>query len=228
MKKFSLIAILLMGITSATLAQRQYIPKEQDWFFYDLTYLKYQNAPEDVNMKGWPNGHSLSFMRDQLFGSSNFSLGYGLAYTSNNYQSNLRIEIDEATGHSRFTAIDESIDYEENKLTIQYFEIPVELRFRSRPNEEGNFFRWYVGARGGIRFNAYHKLENDNITRRHYHPDELNRWRAGVYTRIGYGLVSLYGYYGLLDIFDYDHDDAVNGLDVNGINSLAVGLSLGF
>jgi len=225
MKKLCIAILIAAAGLQLQAQENKYIPKEQDWFFYDLTYLSYLDAPEGVEMNGWSNGHSLSFMRDLLLGNSNFSIGYGLGYTSNNYKSNLDQDVSEATGATRFSIHTDMPD--DNKLNIKYFEIPIELRFRTRPNDEGNFFRLYLGARGGIRFSAYHKYETDNISRKEFHHEELNRWRAGVYTRIGYGLVSVYGYYGLLDIFDYSHDPVANDLNVNGINSLAVGLSIG-
>lgn len=212
-------------VSFSALSQEKYIPKEQDWFFYDLTYLSYLGGPDGIEMNGWSNGHSLSFMRDALIGDSKFSFGYGLGYTSNNYKSNLFMEIQPSSGNAQFALLNDLPD--ENKLNIKYFEIPVELRFRSRPNDEGNFWRVILGARGGIRFSAYHEFETSNVLRKEFHHDELNRWRAGVYSRVGFGMVNLYAYYGLLNIFDYDHENAVNGLDVNGMNSLAIGLSIG-
>lgn len=227
MKKYTALLILVIT-THLVVAQKQYIPNEDDWFFYDLSYASYLNAPPGVEMEGFPNGHSFSLFREKLFGASKLSFAYGLGFTSDNFRSNLGIAVDPASGDAQFSVIPDSVGYDANKLTIQYFEIPLELRFRGKPNDKGNFFRWYVGGRVGVRFNAYSKFKDEQINLRYYHPDELSRFKAGVYTRIGFSNFSLYGYYGLTDLFDYSFDPATNGLDLNGMKQLNVGASFSF
>lgn len=213
----------------SALAQPKYIPREHDWFSYDISTLILQNAPAGLEQEGWSNGHTFSFMKDVLLGKSNFSIGVGLAYTSNNYKTNVRLAVDETTGDASFTLLNsDSTSYNKNKFNAKYVEIPVELRFRTRPDDNGRFLRIYLGARGGIRFSGYSLFENDQAEVRYYHPQELNRWIAGTYVRLGYGAISVYGYYSLTPVFDYSSPAGlpVNQVDMNKTFPIALGLSL--
>jgi hypothetical protein len=209
-------------------AQNQYIPREKDWFSYDITTLFLLDAPAAYEEEGWSNGHTISFMKDFLLGRSNFSIALGLAYTSNNFKSNVRLRVNEATGEATFSVIPDTVRYNRNKVNAKYVEIPVELRFRSRPDKNGRFLRLTAGFRGGIRFSSYSRFANDEAEIRYYHPQELNRWSAGTYLRLGYGTVSLYGYYSLLPLFDYVAAPNLPATQVNTNNMLplALGLSL--
>ena len=229
MRRISLLVLLALCSTQVV-AQEEYIPEKEDWFFYDIAHIRLLDGPENFENNIWANTHSLSFMQDILLGKSNFSFAFGFGFTSSNFLNNLRLktEVVSDEGVTEFTVIPDSVGYDQNKTTVQYFEIPLELRFRSRPNEEGNFFRFYVGGRFGVRFNAYSKYKTDLINVRYYHPEELTRWRAGAYTRIGFDSFSLYGYYSLLDLFDYEmaEDIFANDVDANNMRPVAIGLSL--
>lgn len=226
MKKITV--LLLFFSVQSLLAQSDYIPKENDWFFYDLSYARYLNTPAGLEMEGFSNSHTLSAFGEKLLGTSKFSLAYGFGFTSDNFRSNLGISIDSSTGRGEYSILPDSLDYDVNKLTVQYFEIPLELRYRSRPNARGNFFRVYMGGRLSVRFNAYSKFKDNNINLRYYHPEELSRFRAGVYTRIGFGNLSLYGYYGLTNIFNYDFDPVTESVDLTSIKPVNIGLSVSF
>ncbi|MDZ7845510.1 MAG: outer membrane beta-barrel protein [Owenweeksia sp.] len=228
MKKLTLALVFIFGCQALS-AQREYIPTEEDWFMLDVTHLRLLEGPDGFESGTWSNGWSLNFMRDILLGKSNFSIGLGVAYTSNNFYQNMRIKVDEQTGEAQFGIIADSIDAR-NKVNAKYIEVPVELRFRTKPNKNGNFFRWYGGVRVGVRFSAYSLYERDDFQERYYHPDEINRWRAGAYTRIGYGTISLYGYYGFLNLFEYNTADPLPTAEVNanGMRPIAVGVSVGF
>lgn len=207
----------------------KYIPREHDWFSYDISTLLLESTPEGYEQEGWSNGHTLSFMKDILLGKSRFSIGVGLAYTSHNFKSNTRLSIDENTGEASFSLLNsDSVSYQRNKLNAKYVEIPVEFRFRTKPNDNGRFLRVYLGFRGGVRFSSYSLFENDDTQVRYYHPDELNRWSAGTYLKLGHGAISLYGYYSLMPLFDYEAPQSLPAgqVNLNNMIPLALGLSL--
>lgn len=204
-----------------------YTPESEDWIIYDLTYVMYANAPSGVEMNAWPSGHSISVMKDLVLGKSNFSVAMGLGYTSNNFRSNVYLEVN-PDGKTSFWVIDDG-DLEKNKVNLKYLEVPVELRFRTRPNARENFFRIYAGLRLGWRFGGYYQYETENVDIRYHEIDSFNDWRLGTYARIGYSNFSLYGYYGLLDLYDYNYEDLEGPpIDMNGVKSMAFGLSFMF
>lgn len=222
MKKCLLLTFLLSLMVSFK-TNAQYIPKEEDWFFYDLSYNMLLNVPQGYENVWRSNGHNISIMDDMIFGTSNFSFAYGLTYSSQNYHSNLNVSADSITGAAHFRYLNPDKAYKTNKFTLQYFEIPLELRYRSKPNNKGKFFRFYIGGRLGIRFNGYSKYKDDDYNVRYYNMDEFNRWRAGVYTRIGYNYFSLYAYYGLTPIFTKGD---INGETLTNAVPLSLGISL--
>lgn len=227
MKKFTgSLLMLLCSFAFVNAQSDEYMPDEGDWFFYDLAYPLLLNTPDELEQGTWSNSHSLSLMQDYVFGRSKFGFAFGLTYTSVNYKNNLRIVLDESTGNAEFNIMPESVEYDENKLNIKYVELPLELRFRSKPNVKGNYFRLYLGAKFGVRFDAYSHFEDGDYEVSYHHPEALNRFRFGPYARIGYGIISLYGYYQLTDVFDYEHDPVIHNFDVNGWNSLAIGVSV--
>lgn len=232
MKKSYFFSLAFLAICTLVTAQddgdeaRSYVPKSEDLFFYDLTYVMYADAPEGVDMNAWPSGHSLSLMKDWVLGKSNFSVAVGLGYTSNNYRSNLATNVDIATGETQFAVLEDEVDYDKNKINMKYLEIPIELRFRTRPNAKENFFRIYAGLRGGWNFANYSQFETEDVDVRFHDLEEISNWRLGAYGRIGYSAISLYAYYGLVDVFDYDPEGDVP--DMTGVKSMAFGLSFSF
>ncbi len=222
-----LVALLLLGFS----AFAQIKPKQEDWFAYDLTYDYWLDAPDGVEQSWRSNGHSFSFTDEVLFGEgSHFSFAYGLGFTSNNFYNNVSLQTDANTGEEYFLPLStDSIN--SNKLTVQYIHVPIELRFRSSPSEKGNFFRFYVGGKVGVRVNSYSKLKTDQIDLQYNNLGALNRFFYGVYTRVGYSYVSLYAYYGLSNLFEEAYTN--NGVSYNqlsgavdAIRPLSVGISL--
>ncbi|MGB0175777.1 MAG: outer membrane beta-barrel protein [Owenweeksia sp.] len=193
------LAALSCCLLLSTAAFGQIKPKQDDWVAYDLTYDYLLEAPGPLE-QGWrSNGHSLSFMDDVQFGEgSHFSFAYGLGFTSNNFYNNLSVRTNAADGLEYYSFLDTDT-IKSNKLTAQYIHVPIELRFRSGPNE--NFFRFYVGAKAGVRVNSYSKLITDNFNRQFNNLGSLNRFMYGAYVRTGYSFINVYAYYALSELF---------------------------
>ena len=61
-----------------------------------------------------------------------------------------------STGVTFAPLVNES-NYKVNKLTLTYIEIPVELRFRSKPDKLDNHWKVALGFKAGIRVDGYTK-----------------------------------------------------------------------
>lgn len=224
-----LVTLVSANIQAQTASAAKYIPRERDWFSYDISTLMLQNQPTGYNEEGWSNGHTISFMKDMLIGKSKFSVAVGVAYISNNFKSNMRLSVDETTGNSSFVLLNgDSTSYNRNKVNAKYVEVPIELRYRSKPNKNGRYLRIYAGVKGGVRVSAYSLFENDQSQVRYYNPSEFNRWSAGTYLRIGFGAVSLYASYSLMPLFDYQAPENLpsNQVDANDLIPMGIGLSI--
>jgi len=90
------------------------------------------------------------------------------------------------------------------KLAANYFDIPVELRFKSSNNDR-TAFRIAIGAKVGVLFNAHSKIKfiEDGFVRKIKSRDDfgLNQFRYGIIGRIGFSYFNLFGYYSLSSLF---------------------------
>lgn len=242
MKKiYSIVTLFLLSI----IAYGQVRPKGKDWFFYDLTYdvLVDEKGSSGLENNWRSNGHSFNFIYPIHFGESNFGMGIGAGFSSHNFHSNLRnrgvFMIPDSVGFAppvtpepgqSIYSIDTNKNYNTNKLTVQYIDIPLELRFQSKQNDKGRFFRFYVGAKVGIRVNGYTKFATDTENVRNYHMIELSRFRYGYYARVGYGPISLYGYYQASEIFGGSgasgSTQTTDGLILSEIGMYSIGISI--
>ncbi len=221
------IAVLASPLCAQSLPEYKYIPREKDWFSYDLSTLFLIDVPDAYVQEGWSNGHTISFMKDNLIGKSKWSFAIGLAYTSNNFKSNIRHTVDEASGDGSYEVLNpDSTAYHRNKLNVKYVELPIELRYRSQPDKNGMYLKMYFGIKGGVRFSSYSLFENSQSQVRYYHPKELNRWSASTYLRVGYGSVSIYALYSLLPLFNYTPAENLPPQQVNMNEMIPLGIGL--
>lgn len=208
-------------------AQAQIKPKQEDWFFYDYTYDFMTNAPAGVNQEFIPNGHTISLLKERVFGNGKFAIAGGIDYSSQAYYSNLYVSTDLSDGKEVFQILNTD-SIERNRLYTEFFDAIFELRYRTLPNNKGKFFRWYLGVKGGVRVNSISRLRTDNAIVSFENLGMLNRYRFGTYTRIGYSWFNLYAYYGLSEIFTDGALINANNAEVTGITPLSVGISIIF
>jgi hypothetical protein len=114
-------------------------------------------------------------------------------------------------------------------LVTNYLEMPLELRYSSKPDDPARSFKISGGFRLGYMYDAYNKLkykENGEVKqvkdKQFYN---LNRFRYGVYGRVGLGNVSLFCYYNLTPLFKEGKGVHQNGVP-NDFNTMTIGLSL--
>jgi hypothetical protein len=120
-------------------------------------------------------------------------------------------------------------DISKSMLIANYFEVPIELRFSTKPNDPARSFNISFGARVGVLYDSFTKLKykEDGETKKlknkqDYH---LTQFRYGLMSRIGFGDFSIVGYYNLTPLFEEG-----NGLKENGqfkdFNTFTIGISL--
>lgn len=199
-------------------------PDHKDFFFYDASYISLLNTGGGVEQYGFSNGHNLTFMKEVLFGQSTTGFGYGIGYSSKNYFTNTLIQTNPANGDENYTVLDIDSAGARNKFNQKFIDLALEFRFRSKQKDNGRFFRFYVGARGGVRFAGYAEYDNNNLDVQYRDIDEFNRFHGNAYVRIGYGFVSLYGSYGLTPIFTGGTTNT--GFNMEDVRPLSIGVSL--
>lgn len=189
-----------------------------DRFMVTLFTDVWQDLPGDMDLKTIQRGISISALQDMPLGRTNFSLAAGLEFTSHNLFSDHRYLYKVRNNKFDFFPIDKDHEYDKNKLSLNYLEIPVQIRYRSR--ELPRTFRFYAGMKAGRLINAHTKFVGKTFWYLTYDDDETEAtvtsrkvkikehrlkniadYRIGITGTIGYGSVNLNIYYPLTGIF---------------------------
>jgi hypothetical protein len=226
-------------LTQAQIAKKNEVEKKfskfaKDRFTLDLfgsnwIYNKNGAGFNGMQTKAWSRGISVYFSWDFRIKKSRVSFAPGIGYSCSNIYSRHGLwEDSTGTSFRPLTDINPAIalgDYKVNKLTLQYIDIPLELRIRTNPDKFNNCWKFVVGFKAGIRIDAHTKTTTKigsvtkvNVERRF--PD-FNLLRMGPTIRIGYSVVNVFAYYGVLDVFKKGKGPKANeftvGISFNGL-----------
>lgn len=110
-------------------------------------------------------------------------------------------------------------------LVTNYLEIPLEFRFDTSPEDLNRSFNVAIGGRVGVLFDAFTKVRYNDLGEVVKVKNKLNHgvnpFRYGVYSRIGVGGFSFFGFYNLSDMFEKG-----KGPMGTTMNTLTVGISI--
>ena len=185
-------------------------PMRMDRLGLDFIYNSWLELPENVKVKPYSIGFNLFRIYDVPFGHSGigFGIGYGLSSHNVHHNGYFSDSMDITTGgtYTDFVAHDPSYNYRKNKISTNYFEIPFELRFRTKRklNDNGNVvgpFRFYPGFKVGYLANIHTSIKDDAGKFKAYNFFNVNKFRYGVTLRVGYGRMAFYGFYSLTNLF---------------------------
>jgi hypothetical protein len=114
---------------------------------------------------------------------------------------------------------------EKSMLVTNYIEMPIEFRFDTKPEDIGRSFNFAIGGRVGYLYDAFTKIKYDDrgeVVKIKYKLNHgVNPLRYGVYSRIGLGSVSFFGFLNLSDMFENN-----KGPLGTTMNSYTVGISV--
>lgn len=196
--------------------------KRQDFAYFDFNWDRLLNLEGGVEQKWFGRGVSFGGMYDLAFNEGgNFSLGVGLGFTSNNYYTNARISTFDSAGvsYSRFEVVGDTLR-RRGKLSLNYVELPIEFRFRTKENDRGHRWKLAVGAKVGYLVQSHEKFfdGNDDKIKLYDYPN-FTELRYGLTGRVGYGSVMISAFYGLTPLFE-------STTSSNNINQLSIGISI--
>lgn len=116
-----------------------------------------------------------------------------------------------------------------SSLVANYIEIPLELKYSTRPDDPGRSFKASIGGRIGWMYDAFTKVKyrEDGETKKFKDNQNYNltRIRYGVYAKIGVGNVSMFGYYNLTPMFKTGEGPMTKGIAAKDFNTFTVGIS---
>jgi hypothetical protein len=203
------------------------INKANDRILLELPFYYVLNQPSDLKI-GFSSGFNIYFTYDVVLGKSRFSIAPGAGFGTDNFshKSNyIKWHKDTVT---TFPKIGDSIDVKKSKLGVSYFDIPLEFRFRSKPNKKNTSWKLAAGFKIGFLMGSKWKYKGENfdnsgekIKTKDYGVDNLSKIRYGVYLRGGYGMFNLFCYYSISSLFDKDKGPQMHplsfGIAISGL-----------
>lgn len=226
MKKTIIILIISLFAFSSVKAQSLSMGKGEK-IILNLYSDIWQGADSSVTVNGFNPGFAFYFMYHVPFGKSKFSFNIGFGFGSHNLNSDAspakEMTLDTAlgyvyTGNTVFNRIPESvnnkkIEYDVNKLSITYFDVPVELKYTSE-NKKGKAIKLAVGFKAGYVVNNHTKYRGDDFSTlsdgeeikfKSFKIPNIEPLRYGATARFSYGMFGVFGYYSLSKIFKTGH-----------------------
>lgn len=240
MKKLYTYAILFIAFTigqtayaqdaSEKMGPKKGRPDIPGTFLIELGWNVLQSAPSqmDISTIGSRTVNMLYFYDIQI-GNSNFAVLPGFGVGLDRYKFDNDVTLTESVDTDGNTVVSFSdisaISPDKSMLIANYFDIPLEFRFYTNPNDKKRSFKVGVGAKGGIRFSSHTKLKyednNETIKTKEKRSFQLNRFRYGVTGRIGIGGFNVFYYQSLSQLFE-DGKGPEGTLDTSNIT---IGLS---
>lgn len=114
---------------------------------------------------------------------------------------------------------------EKSMIVANYFDIPVEIRFDTRPNDISRSFNFAIGARAGVLLDSFTKIkykqDGETKTIKDKQNHGLNDIRYGFYSRLGVGGFNWFFFYNSSSLFKTD-----KGPDKTTMNTFTAGISI--
>jgi hypothetical protein len=121
-------------------------------------------------------------------------------------------------------------DLKKSMLITNYFEIPVEIKFMTNPNDPARSFKASIGGRAGFMYDAFTKVKysenGENKKVKNNQNYNLTRLRYGISAKIGVGNIALFGYYNLTPLFEENKGPKETDNTNRDITTFTIGLSL--
>lgn len=180
------------------------------------------NQDTTLELQAQSRGFDGHWTFDVLFKEqSRFSVGFGLGISSHNvfHKSSIRLD----SNITVLTPYPDSVSFTKNKLATTYLEVPVELRWRSKPDKNDNSWKLAVGLKAGMLLSAKTKyvgqgspfgLEIEEAKIKTYRVPNINQFRYGPTVRFGYGNFNLVAFYALSTLFEPNLGPKLNPFSV--------------
>lgn len=191
-------------------------------FTFD-NWLYDRNEIDSLSTKWNSWGFHAYYMYDIPLGKSKFSFAPGLGFSASWVKNNSRLDESIDSAGTFFRPV--VSDYKRNSLVTSYFDIPLELRYRGKPNAKNKNFKIALGVIGGVQMANHTKIKvevgDEKKIYKQYRYGDLSKFRFGPTFRIGYGSTNIFFYYSVLDFFKKDSGPDLHpfsvGFSINGL-----------
>jgi hypothetical protein len=167
------------------------------------------------------------YFYDKRLGKSRFSVHPGIGLGLERYKFNNDKTLGYNAGMDTVYMIPSTLsNLRKSKLITNYIDIPLEIRFSTRPDDPNRSFKVSLGFKFGVLYDSFtkQKYSEDGETKKVKDKQNFNLYpvRYGPYLRIGGGNLSVYAYYSLSPLFRPN----VGPSTTEDINNVTFGISL--
>lgn len=223
MKKILALSVGLLSLITVAKAQTTtVIQHSRDFFVISLSYDAWMGAPDSIHTGGLSRGFNAAFMYDFPFKTgSKFSIAPGLGISSSNiFFKDQSVAIGEVSPTLQFPS---DTSFKNYKLSTNYIEIPIELRYRQFPDNANKGFKAGLGLKFGALLNAHTKgrkiLSGSKQAQKVSDKRYFQPWRAAATARVGYGNFFVFTSYSLTPLLKQNAGPKINTF------SIGIGLS---
>ncbi|MBL7857777.1 MAG: hypothetical protein JNM57_08815 [Cyclobacteriaceae bacterium] len=194
---------------------------------------------------GTPDNFDLAFIGTKTFNvyyqydfriaKSNFSFTPGLGLSLERFKFKNFYILDYATGSqdqrlAMFSPVDAGYPgIKKSQFIMNYLDVPIEIKYSSKPDDPNRSFKASLGFRAGVLYDSFTKVkykENGETKKiKDKQNYNLTQFRYGVYAKIGFGNVHLFGYYNITPVFEAGKGFYENNV-AQDFNTITFGISL--
>jgi hypothetical protein len=179
-----------------------------DHLLLQFGYNAWGGKPDSIRTKGFSRTFNAYIMFAFPFKTNphiSVALGPGIA-TDHVFLDEMSAGLADNTSKLVFADVSDTNHFKKYKVATAFLEAPVELRFRSNPNDDRHSFKVALGAKVATLLSAWVKakdLQNksDNLIKGFIYKEKnkhfFNSTRLSVMGRIGYGNFSVFGSYAI-------------------------------
>ncbi len=229
MKRIQLLALLFVCVSAGVKAQvldtvvaefptTPQMPKAPitsgDHFVIQLANNVWSGLPDSIDSrtKSFNRSANVYVMLNKPFRTNNkLAIGLGIGVgTSSMFFKKTFVDINANVPILPFRAADSINHFKRYKVATTYLEVPLELRFSSKPDNPNKSIKAAIGVKGGLLLNAHTKgvtLQDKNDATLNDYSEKIssksyfNSNRISATARVGYGLFSIFGSYSITSVF---------------------------
>jgi hypothetical protein len=199
------------GSTSVTKTTRPNLPGT---FVLEFGLNRDLTGPDNFSLKQWGSRTvNVYYTYDIRIMKSRFSLvpGIGLSLERLSFKKSRTLYIDKDDSLKLYTPNEAlnagltALSIGKSALITNFIDVPIELKYMSKPEDPARSFKVAVGARFGFLLDSYTKIKykDDGETKKLKNKQDFNltEFRYGLSARVGLGNFSLFTYYNLTNLW---------------------------
>ena len=206
---------------------RRGLPDLPGSFVLEFGFNQTMDAPDTFDIGFWGSRSvNIFYQFDKRIGNSKFSIHPGLGLSLERFKLKNNYTLTSTTSTTELVPADDFYPgIKKSMVVTNYFEVPLEIRFSTRPDDPSRSFRLSVGGRIGYLFDSSTKIkyneDGEVKTIKDKQNYNLTKLRYGTFFKVGAGNIGLIAYYNLTPLFEEEE-----GPEQTEMSTFSIGLSV--